>query len=87
MLTANHLLIVLALTVAWVVVLLVSPVRRKCSWCKGTRRARKHRWWGRAVACPKCKARGKHARFGAALVHRWKKSIAAEIRQRREGSP
>ena len=82
MVTLNHVLLLLAAGAGRVLLLLVSPVR-KCSWCKNTRRAKKHRYWGRVGGCRKCKVTGKHYRLGATTVHKVRQLIRDDIKERR----
>jgi hypothetical protein len=87
MLTVAHVLVGLAAFAAWVLFVLVRPHRR-CTWCKGTRRSQRHRWWGKTGACRKCKARGRHKRIGAVTVHRFVWSVAGDrLMQRRAQRP
>ena len=71
MVTVEHILIGAGLFCVWALFVFVSPVRKKCSWCKGTKRAKRHRYYGRVGVCRKCRGLGKHERLGASLVHRW----------------
>ena len=82
MLTLNHVLLAIAAGAGRVLFLLRFPVR-KCSWCKGTRRAKKHRYWGRVGACRRCQVTGKHYRLGATTVHEVRRLIREDIRERR----
>lgn len=61
------------------VFLLISPMR-VCTWCKGTRRSKRWRHWGRVVACRKCLVTGKMPRLGAKTVLRWRDALREERR-------
>ncbi len=76
-------LLLLASGAGRVLLLLVSPTRN-CTWCKGTLRAQKHRYWGRAAGCPRCRVTGRHYRLGAVTVHRWRQQILRDLRERRD---
>jgi hypothetical protein len=67
MLTIAHILLAAAAFTGWALFVLVSPHRR-CTWCKGTKRSRRHRWFGRMGKCPRCR-NGRHHRLGAGYVH------------------
>lgn len=75
------LLVVFAWGFCYGLLCLFSPMRR-CTWCKGTRRSRKRRWWGRAVACRHCSTTGRQFRLAAPLVHRWRQDIRAQRKER-----
>lgn len=76
-------LLALLLVAGWFVLALVKAHRR-CSWCGGTRRAPRWRWWGPVGPCRKCRATGEHPRWGAGLAHRVAWSVAGELLGRRE---
>lgn len=79
----THVLELIAVGAVRALVLVLSPIRR-CSWCKGTLRARKHRYWGPVTGCRKCKGYRKHYRFGAATVHKARQIILEDMRERRK---
>lgn len=82
MLTAPHILLAAVLLTGRAVFILARPIRR-CSWCRGTLRAKRHRWWGKVSGCRRCRARGRHARLGAAMVHGFFWTVAGDrIRSR-----
>jgi hypothetical protein len=75
-------LIIIGVLLTGIVVVTVSPTR-KCRRCHGERVTR-HRWTGKIIRCPRCDGRGRHPRFGAAVVHRMRRAIRDELREQRE---
>jgi hypothetical protein len=79
-------LLALGLAAAYCVLALVKP-HRPCGRCGGTRRSKRHFGvWGKGGKCRKCRGRGRHKRFGATAVHRFKWAVIGERDDQRDAS-
>jgi hypothetical protein len=84
MLTADHVLIGLAVLAAWLLSLWVHPFG-KCIRCRGRRviiRGSKKR--PRAVRCRMCKGIGRRQRIGSRTLHRTVRRIRRELARQRK---
>jgi hypothetical protein len=83
MLTANHVLISLAILAVWLLSLWVHPFG-KCHRCRGRRMVIKGKKRPRPVQCRVCKGIGRRQRIGSRTLHRTVRRIRRELDRQRK---